>query len=307
MKIIDRIADSLSSPTSLDENTFERLFSQLSSKKDSIKNGAIINIAKAEFIDPYGMVGLLEIGWYLKKESDIIPILILPQLTDVLKYLERMDFLEKAGNVFEIDTSTIKIEDRFLRSRHSDVLLEITKIEGTDDIHTIVDRVKQRAETILKTNLNYDTQAIDSFIVALSEICQNIPEHSQSAGYVGIQRYLYEKRLGKYVVKIAVMDLGIGIKDSLTHKYSSRYKDWSDLEAIRLALFEGASRYDDIGRGHGLTNVRKLVQKWGGKFMIRSGTAKLGIVPEWDTTKPQQSALSFFPGTQISIILPEIS
>ncbi len=217
-----------------------------------------------------------------------------------------MDFFKKASPPFEIDTSTIQIEDRFLRSSHSDVLLEITKIEGTDDIHSIVDRVKGGAEVILRTHLHYDSAAIDSFIVALSEICQNIPEHSQDIGYVGIQKYFYGKKLGKNVVKIAVMDSGIGMKKSLSQRYGDLYGEkWSDALAIELALFKSASRYEDIGRGHGLTSVKKMVQKWNGKFMIRSGTAKVGIVPQWDATKPQQSSLSFFPGTQISIVLPE--
>lgn len=211
---------SLSASTYLDENTFEKLFSQLNYK---IKNEITINIGKVGFIDPYGMIGLLELGWYLRRELGIIPILTLSQSEDVLKYLERMDFLKNAGSVFKIDTSILTIEEKFLRSKHSDVLLEITTIKGTDDIHLIVDKVRERAEVILHTHLNYDTAAIDSFIVALSEICQNIPEHSQNVGYVGIQKYFYGKKLGKNVVKIAVAD-GI-IAKLITHLNSNEYGD----------------------------------------------------------------------------------
>ena len=278
----------------------------LQSNQDMIENEVIVNLEKVEFIDPYGMIGLLEFGWYLRKQLGIAPILNLPQSANVLKYLERMDFFKNASPPFDVDIPTIQLEERFLRSRHSDVLLEITRIQGSNDIHSIVDRVKEGAGVILRTHLNYDNAAIDSFIVALSEICQNIPEHSQDVGYVGIQKYFYGEKFGKNVVKIAVMDLGIGIKESLGQRYGDLYGEkWSDALAIKLALFESASRYDDIGRGHGLTSVRKLVQRWNGKFMIRSGTAKVGIVPQWDATKPQQSALSFLHGTQISIILPE--
>lgn len=117
------------------------------------------------------MIGLLELGWHLRRELGIIPILTLSQSEDVLRYLERMDFLKDAGSVFKIDTSILTIEEKLLRGKHSDVLLEITTIKGTDDIHLIVDKVKERAEVVLHTHLNYDTAAIDSFIVALSEIC----------------------------------------------------------------------------------------------------------------------------------------
>lgn len=269
------MSGSLFSLTSLDENTFEKLLLQLTVKENKIQDEFTINLESVKFIDPYGMIGLLEFGWHLRKRSGITPILSLPQSGDVLKYLERMDFFKNATPLFKIEPATIQIEERFLRSRYSDVLLEITKIEGTDDIHSIVDRIKEGAEVILRTHLHYDNAAIDSFIVALSEICQNIPEHSQDVGYVGIQKYFYGKKLGKNVVKIAVMDLGIGIKESLTQRYGDLYGEkWSNVLAIKLALLKSASRYDDIDRGHGLTSVRKLVKKWNGKFMIRFWNGK---------------------------------
>jgi hypothetical protein len=45
--------------------------------------------------------------------------------------------------------------------------------------------------------------AIDGFVVALSEVCQNIPEHSKDVCYVAIQKYFYGCRLGKNLVKLA--------------------------------------------------------------------------------------------------------
>ncbi|MEK7274037.1 MAG: hypothetical protein AAB110_02165, partial [Candidatus Desantisbacteria bacterium] len=61
-----------------------------------IENEVIVNLEKVEFIDPYGMIGLLEFGWYLRKQLGIAPILNLPQSANVLKYLERMDFFKNA-------------------------------------------------------------------------------------------------------------------------------------------------------------------------------------------------------------------
>ncbi|WP_333653607.1 hypothetical protein, partial [Dissulfurispira sp.] len=78
----------------------------------------------------------------------------------------------------------------------SDVLLEITPIEKSDDIHFIVGKVKERANAILKKHLHYDERAINGFIVALSEVCQNIIEHSEKKGFVGIQKYHFQG-LGK--------------------------------------------------------------------------------------------------------------
>jgi hypothetical protein len=37
---------------------------------------------------------------------------------------------------------------------------------------------------------------------------------------------------------------------------------------------------------------------------IRSGTARIAQVPEWDDTPPMVEGLAPFPGAQISIVLP---
>jgi hypothetical protein len=291
-------------PKILDESTFENLINQLDKIGVDFGMPVTIDLSKAQFIDPYGILGLLEIGRYLS-ERDLSLSLILPHSEEVIKYMERLDFFKIASELFSLDLDDAWPQEPFFRSPHSDVLLETRKIEGTDDIHNLVEEVRQRAETILTSHLKYDANAIDYFVVALSEVCQNIPEHSEDIGYVGIQKYFYGKKLGKNIVKIAVMDLGVGIRESLTPKYAPSVKNWSDLEAINLALFKGASRFDDPGRGQGLTQVRKLVERWKGKLMIRSGTARSGIIPPWEISRPKRSSLKDFPGTQISIILPE--
>src|SRR5262245_12239709 len=42
-------------------------------------------------------------------------------------------------------------------------------------------------------------------VVALSEVCQTIPEQKEDVGYGAIQKYFYGRRLGKNLVKIAVL------------------------------------------------------------------------------------------------------
>ena len=181
------------------------------------------------------------------------------------------------------------------------MLLEITPIEKSNDIHFIVGKVRDRAQAILTSHLHYDDRAVNGFIVALSEVCQNIIEHSENKGFVGIQKYRYQS-LNRNIVKIAVMDVGIGFRRSLAH----RFKLQSDLEAIDKALLHGASRYEDQGRGHGLAAVRKFVNQWQSKLSIRSGTARLAIMPAWARGREQDRNLIFFPGSQINIILPEV-
>jgi anti-anti-sigma regulatory factor len=292
-------------PTSLDESTFERLIRQLDSPEGLGTGQIIIDLEQVRFVDPYGMLGLLALARFLRQRG-CEPVLMLPRADEVMKYLDRMDFSRHAEGLCAMDLTTLWSDGEYSRSPHSDVLLEITPIAHSEDIHYIVERVRERAQTILSQNLHYEQAAIDGFVVALSEVCQNIPEHSEDVGYVAIQKYFYGRRLGKNLVKIAVMDLGVGFRTSLGPKYAAQSAEWSDLTALWLAIFEGVSRYDDPGRGQGLSAVRRFVERWHGKLMIRSGSARLGHSPAWDRSASRQTRLTLFPGTQVSIVLPEL-
>ncbi len=207
--------------TQITEDTFEQVL-------HLFKESPGIDLKEASFIDPYGMVGILELGEFLQLKGSRKTI-YLPESEEVLKYLERMDFFRFADSYFNLEPSKPKISGKYLRSSYSDVLLEITPIEKSDDIHFIVGRVKDRAHSILSKHLHYNEKTINGFIVALSEVCQNIIEHS-----------------------------------------------------------------------------RRFVNQWDGKISIRSGTAKLSIIPNWAWGKPKEISLTPFPGSQINIILLEM-
>ncbi|OGW35556.1 MAG: hypothetical protein A2X58_00590 [Nitrospirae bacterium GWC2_56_14] len=277
----------------LTEDTFEQTLR-------SFIHSEQIDLSKVSFIDPYGMLALLEIGELCLLE-DVKKSVILPQSSEVIAYLDRMDFFTFAKRYFTLDYSSPDLPEKYDRNPDSDVLLEITAIEKSNDIHTIVGKVRDRAQAILATHLRYDDRTINGFIVALSEVCQNIIEHSETTGYVGIQKYRYQS-MNKNVVKIAVMDVGVGFRKSLSH----RFKLKGDLDAIDHALLHGASRYEDEGRGHGLAAVRRFVEQWQGKLSIRSGTARLSILPPWARGMEQERNLITFPGSQINIMLPEV-
>jgi len=276
--------------TQLTEETFEKtLRSFIRSER--------IDLGGVTFIDPYGMVGLLEIGELCMLE-DVKKTIVLPRSPEVCRYLERMDFFSHAKRYFTLEPMQPPSDGS---SGASDVLLEITPIERANDIHYIVGKVRERAQAILTAHLRYDERAINGFIVALSEVCQNIIEHSENKGFVGIQKYRFPS-LGKNIVKIAVMDAGIGFRRSL----SNRFKLKSDLEAIEKGLLQGASRHEDEGRGHGLAAVRRFVTQWQGRLSIRSGSARLSLIPKWSRGREKELNLTQFPGSQINIILPEM-
>src|SRR5690606_20170030 len=80
---------------------------------------------------------------------------------------------------------------------------------------------------------------------------------------------------------------------------------WDDAAALEAALLRGVSRFRDPGRGQGLAGMRRFVGKWDGKLAIRSGTARIALVPPWDDELPLAEGLPAFPGAQLQITIPE--
>ena len=287
----------LSVPGSLDHQTVDDLLDAVVSTREQ---RALFDARHVRWVDPNGMVALLAAGAVVGERQGTLPRLELPESVDVLGYLSRMGFFREALGIFEF-------EDRAPRrpSGSSDVLLEITPIEGNSDVHEVVDRVQSGAGAVLASKLGYPTTAIVQFSVILSEVCQNIVEHAEASGWVAAQAYNWTRRLGRYVVVISVMDLGRGFRGSLTNEHSARYGDrWGDTTALEAAFLHGLTRFPDSGRGQGIQQIRRQVQRWNGTITIRSGTARIGQVPAWDDSLPLVDTLQPFPGAQISIILP---
>jgi anti-sigma regulatory factor (Ser/Thr protein kinase) len=229
-----------------------------------------------------------------------MPHLELPESADVLGYLSRMKFFEEALGIFEF-------EERGVRrgGGPSDVLLEITRVAANSDVHEVVDSVQTRAGAILSSKLGYPATSVVQFSVILSEVCQNIIEHADAPGWVAVQAYNWARRLGRFVVVISVMDIGRGFRGSLADEHSARYADrWGDTTALEAAFLHGLTRFPDSGRGQGIQQIRRQVQRWNGAISIRSGTARIAQVPDWDDAPPIVDGLEPFPGAQISIILP---
>jgi anti-sigma regulatory factor (Ser/Thr protein kinase) len=173
----------------------------------------------------------------------------------------------------------------------------------------VVDKIQQRAQEALVKNLNLDAKVTMRFTMALSEVCQNIVEHAGRGGWVAVQTYTWRVRLGgRKVVVIAVCDPGIGFRQSLESAPGFQKRErWDDGQALEETVMRGASRFRDPGRGQGLAGVRKFVGTWDGKLSIRSGTARIAVLPkgDWDEDEPLVEDLPYFPGAQVQITIPE--
>ncbi len=283
-------------PDTLDHGGFETLVDGWAAAR---AGRLLVDARHVRWVSPYGVLGLLAIGAASRRDRGERPLLQPPESREVTSYLARIGFFEQAAELYEFRTRARR------RGGGSDALLEITPIVSHQDVHGVVDQVKERAAAILG-RLGYPPPAVLQFSVILSEVCQNIVEHAGAEGWVSAQTYNWSRRLGRHVVVIAVMDVGMGFRGSLAREHARRYGDrWSDVTALEAAFLYGVSRYPDPGRGHGLQGIRKQVSRWNGLITIRSGTAQIASVPEWDDSEPVVAGLPEFPGAQIQVVLPE--
>jgi hypothetical protein len=283
-------------PASLDERYFEPIVRELAAADGE---RVLLDATHVRWADPYGMVGLLVLGETARRAGEQ-PLLKLPDSADVTSYMGRMGFFQHADAIFEVNGP----RSRGRQDGGSDVLLEITAISSHADVHTVVDLVNRRGLSILTGQLNYPMREAFQFSVILSEVCQNIIEHAEAGGWVATQTYNWTKKVGRKVVVIAVMDLGIGFRASLASAHAARYARWDDGAALEAAFMHGQTRFHDPGRGQGLQQIRKQVGRWGGRISIRSGTARIADIPPWDDGPPLQENLAPLPGAQIGIVLP---
>jgi len=285
-------------PPSLDDQSFELVFEQLALVPEGQK--ILIDARHARWASPYGLTALLCVAQSRAERMDFA----VPEHPDTISYWSRAGFFRHAAELFDVHGSV----PRSREPQHSDVLLEITPIVRTEDIHGVVGRIQERAGAILHGQLHLDTAVTGRFSMTLSESCQNIVEHAGQGGWVAVQSYNYRRRLGRRVVVIAVCDAGMGFRESLESSPGHRARDrWDDAMALEDAVLRATSRFRhaDKGRGQGLAGIRRFVGQWDGKLTVRSGTARIAITPKWDEDVPMTEGLPTFPGSQMQITIPE--
>ncbi len=288
----------ISVPPSLDEQSFEHVVEQLAPLPEDAK--ILVDARHARWASPFGLTALLCVAQSRVERMSFA----VPENADTASYWSRAGFFRHAAELYDLHGTVPRQRD----SHESDVLLEITPVVKTDDVHGVVGRINQKSAEILHGQLGLDTAITGAFGMTLSESAGNIVEHAGQGGWVAVQAYRYTKRLGRRVVVIAVCDAGMGFRQSLESSPSHRRSDrWDDAMALEDAVLRATSRFrhGDKGRGQGLAGIRRFIGRWNGKLTVRSGTARIAITPEWDEDVPMTESLPFFPGAQMQITIPE--
>ncbi|MES2179600.1 MAG: ATP-binding protein [Gemmatimonadota bacterium] len=283
-------------PPSLDDHSFEQVLDQLAAIPQDAK--LLVDARHTRWASPYGLTALLTLGQTREERATFA----VPEQDDTASYWARTGFFKHAEDIYELSGSVPKA-----KGGESTVLLEITPVANSDDVHTVVGRIQQKAQQILQTQLHIESRATVGFAMTLSEICQNIVEHAGRGGWVAVQAYTYSRRPPhRRVVVVAVCDAGCGFRASLESLPGRVRNDrWDDAAALEEAVIRGVSRFRDPGRGQGLAGVRKYIGRWDGKLSVRSGTARIAIVPSWDEDVPLTENLAPFQGSLVQVTIPE--
>jgi len=286
-------------PTSIDDRTLDQLAQGWGQWPPAER--LLFDARATTWASPYGLTALLTIGQALAEAGLPKPRLTAPDSDDTRSYWARTGFFAHAVEYFEL----IGKIPRRSGDGASDVLLPVTPVRNASDVHNVVGTIQDGAARILTHELKLEAKATMGFAMALSEACQNIIEHAGTGGWVAVQSYSWRKRLGRRVVVIAVSDAGIGFRRSLEATEAKKVGErWGDGAALESALLHGVSRFRDPGRGQGLAGIKRYLLRWRGKIAIRSGTARLAIIPDWDDDVPLAEHLPFVPGSQLMLVIP---
>ena len=286
-------------PRIFDERSFDQFAAGFAGSEGASR--VLVDAHASEWASPAGLIGFLCAGQALAARGGPKPLFTVPANYEAAHYWARAGFFAHAADLFEIHGTVPRVKPNPERN----VLLEVTPVTVADDVHSVVGRIQERSAAILTSELGLDPKATMGFGMALSEACQNIVEHAGTGGWVAVQSYFW-RHLGKKVAVIAVADAGVGFRHTLEATQAKRYGErWGDATALETALIQGISRFRHPGRGQGLAGIRRYLDRWQGKISIRSGTARIALVPSWDKDDPLRDGLPQFPGAQVQLLIPE--
>ncbi len=271
----------------------------LGMNEDILRSGGIIDMSRVAFIEPYSMLSFLLMGRnYMRKRGERIRLVNIP--VQINQYLTRMDFLKQ--NVFQVGEN---LPDNMMlkRSMSSSRLLEIVEIPGKERqsvnvIASVIALFRKRASGILKFWMS--DSVTDYFVTVISELCQNIFEHSMDTGYLAMQTY---KTGNENIARLVISDSGIGIRRSFEAKREITYGSVAEL--LEMVLSTPISSKREFG--YGLCQVKSITERLKGSLYIRSDSSSLSALYNRKESSAKniflRNDLPQFDGTQISISL----
>ncbi len=205
-----------------------------------------INIRDVHFIYPSALVPL---ATFLYEKREHKPKVILPQSSELLGYLKRMNFDKISGIEFNFQQRRNPPEGRFV---------ELSLIKSKEDM----DKFMKNLKVVFENEIEKST--LVNILEATSELLENVLIHAGESSWCVAMAQKYRTN-----IEVAISDRGIGIRESL-----SQNKDYHvpfDSIAVQLAAKRGVTRDKKRFSGNGLWRVKTFATEMGGNFWLWSG------------------------------------
>lgn len=278
--------------------TFDKFMSAISQVIPECRHGIVIDCSELQFVDPFGMVGVILASRSQQLQGGEAFTFLLPE-GNVRSYLGRVGFfraaLQFANFVPPVNDDWLALMNCYQGTTPS--LLEVTLLEGADAVPPVLDCV----ETALRNNLSYRKSDAFDICIILSEVCHNVFEHNEgkTVGYAAMQAYT--SRQGKKFLQVSVGDDGLGVPETL--RRNPQYANLTDDSDAIIKSFENhVSEFDDPTRGNGLYHLLELVVNHKGTLTVRSGMGKVYI--RGDKKQGRTFDVAQLKGTQFAITFP---
>ncbi len=286
---MNEIRFALTSGDSFNSVAFDRLLAGMTRRSPARDRDLVIDLGRARFIDPYGTVCLVMLARSLFSPARQVAY-VLPSDEETQRFMAAIGAVEQIAPFGELRNLT-----RAQGGGRADFSgLGLTSIQAGTDVNAVVGRFF----TLARSELGFGPGDLADSAKIVSELCNNIKDHSADWGLATVQ--LYRERSGRRYVSIGVADLGVGIRQSLS-LHRPEVTSWTHQQAIEQALSGLSSR--PSGGGLGLSSVREIVRRYTGHLAVRSGDSKVQMTAGKAT---RALHVAQFAGTQVGLSFSQL-
>lgn len=271
----------LYSPRRLDVTTVERALPTW----ESAFPYPVVDLSRLTKFDPFALLLLVLLGRRSAEAGGRLRVL-LPESARVRDQLV-------GGGLFRHVEGAYWTDKPLPEGAPAEPGLAPARVREEGDVRPIVDAIGDR----LDQRFPFGEKANRLLVGSLVELLQNIPHHAAPGGE-GDPFGLVSLEEDRDHLHLAIADKGIGLTASLG--LNPRFRGLDTAQALEAVLVDGASRFDQPGRGGALRRIREAVVASSGRFYVRSGVGGfLQEDVEWVV-----GGVAPFPGVQVSIRLP---
>jgi len=194
------------------------------------------------------------------------PALLLPEAAETLLLWARFGFFQQAESVYAIAGTAPRVQP----GSTNNLFLEVTRLAKDAGALNVVERTQERLTGIFLNTLHLESPLATGLAADLAAWCRAVIGNSFHGGWVMAQVYQYKKSAGGNNVAV------ISISDTAGKKEP----------------------------GDSLNAFRRYVPRLDAKFVWRSDTMRVALLPGWDDDVARSDNLAPFHGTHLLATVP---